>query len=382
MGAIVANRLIILFATLGMVISGLLWVSHSSDFALPCTGGGCDVVAQSEYSKIWGIPVAAFGFGYFGMVGLLALSRLQYPESWATYSKLILALTTLGLIAFGYFTYIQYAVLKVMEKGGPCWWCLAAAGMNLLAWLVAIVGLRSVPPAEKLWGRELLQSITLALLLIVAGFGFGAWQAGKRTQFVAQESDNEQLTMLYLEGQGWRKGNPEAELVIVKFSDFQCPACKQAYEFMENTLMPRFGDKILYVFRHYPLIQIHPMAWDAASAAEEAGKQGKFWEMYAKLFQNQQGLNANTIEQIAKSLELDSKKVREAVDNRDIHFQKVYRDFEEGTKLGVKSTPTFIVVFKGKMYTAPGVMALMNVLNNTPEIQEYLGEKIAPPISQ
>lgn len=382
MGAIVSNRLIILFTTLGMVISGLLWVSHSSDFALPCTGGGCDIVAQSPYSRIWGFPVAALGFAYFGMLGLFALSRLQYPEQWALYSKLIVALSTLGVLAFGYFTYIQIAVLKVMEKGGPCWWCLAAAGSNLLAWLVALVGFRALPPAEKLWTRELLQSVTLALLLIVAGFGFGAWQSSKRSQFVAQESDNERLTMLYLDGQGWRKGNPDAELIIVKFSDFQCPACKQAYEFMENTLMSRFGEKVLYIFRHYPLIQIHPMAWDAASAAEEAGKQGKFWEMYAELFKNQQGLSPNTIEQVAKKLGLDAKKVREAVDNRDLYFNKVYRDFEEGTKLGIQSTPTFIVVYQGKMYTAPGVMSLMNVLNNTPEIQEYLGEKIAPPISQ
>jgi uncharacterized membrane protein len=99
MNAIMLNRLIILFASLGMVISALLWISHSADFALPCTGGGCDEVARSPYSRIAGIPVAAFGFGYFGLCWLLlALSRLQYPEQWRTYGKMLTALSTLGVL--------------------------------------------------------------------------------------------------------------------------------------------------------------------------------------------------------------------------------------------------------------------------------------------
>ncbi|GIV06529.1 MAG: hypothetical protein KatS3mg016_2104 [Fimbriimonadales bacterium] len=382
MNAIIQNRLIILFASIGMVISALLWISHSANFALPCTGGGCDEVARSTYSRIVGIPVAALGFGYFGVVLVLALSRLQYPEQWRHYGKLLAGLSTLGVFAFAYFTYIQLFVLNLYAKGSPCWWCLGAAGSNLIVWILSLIGLRGAPSATGMLTRELLQSIAVSLLLIVAGLAYGGWQWSKATTAQTVKTDNEKLTLLYLDGQGWRKGNENAPLVIVEFSDFQCPACKQAYELLEKQILPQLGDKVLFVFRHYPLINIHPMAWMAASAAEEAGKQGKFWEMYAALFESQQELTPARIEKIAQELGLDSKKVREAVDNQDIHFKTVYRDFEQGSKLGVSSTPTFIVVYEGEMHIARGMGALMNTLNTNPKIQHYLGKQIEVQLSQ
>ena len=376
MNAIVLNRLIILFASLGMVISALLWISHSADFALPCTGGGCDEVARSPYSRIAGIPVAAFGFGYFGLLVLLALSRLQYPEQWRTYGRMIAALSTLGVLAFVYFTYVQLFVLNLYAKGTPCWWCLAAAGTNLVVWLLSLVGLRGELQATGVLTRELAQSLALSLALVVAGLAYGGWQWSRATTAQTFKTDNEKLTLLYLDGQGWRKGNPEAPLVVVEFSDFQCPACKQAYELLETQILPQLGDKALFVFRHYPLVNIHPMAWIAASAAEEAGKQGKFWEMYAKLFESQQSLTKTRILKIAEELKLDVEKVRQAMDNQDIYFKKIYRDFEEGSKLGVSSTPSFIVVYEGEMHVASGMAALVSTLNTNPKIQAYLGKQI------
>jgi protein-disulfide isomerase/uncharacterized membrane protein len=376
MNAIRLNRLIILFASLGMVISALLWISHSAGFALPCTGGGCEEVARSPYSRIAGIPVAAFGFGYFGLLVLIALSRLQYPEQWRAYGRAIAALSTLGVLAFMYFTYVQLFVLNLYAKGTPCWWCLAAAGTNLVVWLLSLVGLRGELQATGMLTRELAQSLAISLALVVAGLAYGGWQWNRATTARTIRTDNEKLTLLYLDGQGWRKGNSKAPLVIVEFSDFQCPACKQAYELLETQILPQLGDKALFVFRHYPLIQIHPMAWIAASAAEEAGKQGKFWEMYAKLFESQQSLTKTRILKIAEELKLDVEKIRQAMDNQDIHFKKIYRDFEEGSKLGVSSTPSFIVVYEGEMHLASGMAALVNTLNANPKIQAYLGKQI------
>ena len=376
MNAIMLNRLIILFASLGMVISALLWISHSADFALPCTGGGCDEVARSPYSRIAGIPVAALGFAYFGLLVLIALSRLQYPEQWRAYGKMLAALSTLGVLAFAYFTYVQLFVLNLYAKGAPCWWCLAAAGTNLVVWLFSLTGLRGALQATGVLTRELVQSLAVSLALVVAGLAYGGWQWNRATTAQTIQTDNEKLTMLYLDGQGWRKGNKEAPLVIVEFSDFQCPACKQAYELLETQILPQLGDKALFVFRHYPLVNIHPMAWIAASATEEAGKQGKFWEMYAQLFESQQALTKTRILKIAEELKLDVEKVRQAMDNQDIYFKKIYRDFEEGSKLGVQSTPSFIVVYEGEMHVARGMAALVSTLNTNPKIQAYLGKQI------
>jgi len=376
MNAIMLNRLVILFASLGMVISALLWISHSADFALPCTGGGCDEVARSPYSRIAGIPVAAFGFGYFGLLVLLALSRLQYPEQWRTYSRMLTALSTLGVLGFAYYTYVQLFVLNLYAKGAPCWWCLAAAGTNLVVWLLSLAGLRGALQATGVLTRELAQSVAVSLAIVVAGLAYGGWQWNRATTAQTIQTDNEKLTMLYLDGQGWCKGNEEAPLVIVEFSDFQCPACKQAYELLETQIVPQLDDKALFVFRHYPLVNIHPMAWIAASAAEEAGKQGKFWEMYTKLFESQQALTKTRILKIAEELKLDVEKVRQAMDNQEIYFKKIYRDFEEGSKLGVQSTPSFIVVYEGEMHVARGMAALVSTLNANPKIQAYLGKQI------
>ena len=376
MNAIILNRLLILFASVGMVISALLWISHSADFALPCTGGGCDEVARSPYSRIAGIPVAALGFAYFGLLVLIALSRLQYPEQWRAYGKMLAALSTLGVLAFAYFTYVQLFVLNLYAKGAPCWWCLAAAGTNLVVWLFSLTGLRGALQATGVLTRELVQSLAVSLALVVAGLAYGGWQWNRATTAQTIQTDNEKLTMLYLDGQGWRKGNKEAPLVIVEFSDFQCPACKQAYELLETQILPQLGNKALFVFRHYPLVNIHPMAWIAASATEEAGKQGKFWEMYAQLFESQQALTKTRILKIAEELKLDVEKVRQAMDNQDIYFKKIYRDFEEGSKLGVQSTPSFIVVYEGEMHVARGMAALVSTLNTNPKIQAYLGKQI------
>jgi len=295
MNAIMLNRLIILFASLGMVISALLWISHSADFALPCTGGGCDEVARSPYSRIAGIPVAALGFAYFGLLVLIALSRLQYPEQWRTYGKMLAALSTLGVLAFAYFTYVQLFVLNLYAKGAPCWWCLAAAGANLVVWLLSLIGLRGALQATGVLTGGVAASLGGALAPGAAGLPYGGGRWNRAAPARTSRTDNEKLTLLYLDGQGWRKGNPKAPLVIVEFSDFQCPACKQAYELLETQILPQLGDKALFVFRHYPLVNIHPMAWVAASASEEAGKQGKFLGMYAKRFGNPQGLTRDRL---------------------------------------------------------------------------------------
>src|SRR5882672_6720245 len=78
------------------------------------------------------------------------------------------------------------------------------------------------------------------------------------------------------------RGNPSGEVTLLEYGDFECPYCGQAYPIVEK-LLQEMGDEIRFVFRHFPLTQIHPDAQLAAEAAEAAAAQGKFWEMHDAL---------------------------------------------------------------------------------------------------
>src|SRR5438105_13096397 len=85
----------------------------------------------------------------------------------------------------------------------------------------------------------------------------------------------------------------KAAIELVEYSDFECPLCAQAYHAI-GILLQQFKHRIRFVFRHFPLVEIHPHAELAAEAAEAAGAQGKFWAMYRHLFENQQHLKRST----------------------------------------------------------------------------------------
>src|SRR5438552_18785946 len=93
-------------------------------------------------------------------------------------------------------------------------------------------------------------------------------------------------------------GTVSAKVTVVEYGDFECPSCGQAYPAVKM-LLKRFGDRVRFVFRHFPLLEVHPHAELAAEAAEAAGAQHKFWEMHDLLFEHQQHLKANSLMQSA-----------------------------------------------------------------------------------
>lgn len=368
MRAISLNRWLTFFATVGLFISGQLWIAHSQRFSLPCRGSGCDEVARSPYSEVGGIPTATIGFAYFAGLILLSLSRLQNLEQWQRYGSLIRLLSTAGLLVFLYLTYLQFFVLRLSS---PCWWCLSAAVSNLLVFLLAWAERRSGEPEES-EDRELKRLGSFVVFALLASILFAGWQWNQATKVKAEVATAEKKQILLREGQGWQRGNPNAELIIVEFSDFECPACKDAYRYVEGELLKKHEQKLLFIFRHYPLTKIHPMAWTAATVAEEAGRQGKFWQMYHLLFQHQDRLDLSSILQLAAKLQLDQAKVRKVIE-QDASFSKIYQDIEDGSKLGVQATPTFVVLFRDKLHVLPGQSGLRRLLRSDKEIASYLG---------
>lgn len=136
------------------------------------------------------------------------------------------------------------------------------------------------------------------------------------------------------------KGNQNAKVTVVEFTDYQCPSCAAAQPVLEK-LITEYGDRVRFVIRDFPL-QMHPEARKAAEAAEAAREQGKYWDFIALLFRNQSALKPEQLKQYAQVLGLDRAKFDAALE--DGRFaEKVDRDLFDGQRFGVSGTPTFFV---------------------------------------
>ena len=137
-----------------------------------------------------------------------------------------------------------------------------------------------------------------------------------------------------------RKGAESAKVVLAEFADFQCPACGSVRPLLDEILKKYPGDVAL-VFKHFPLA-MHPNAEKAARAAVAAHRQNKFWEMHAQLFENQEKLDAATIDQIAKSIGLDWARFQQDRDS-EATADAVARDRKQGEALRIASTPSIFI---------------------------------------
>jgi protein-disulfide isomerase len=137
------------------------------------------------------------------------------------------------------------------------------------------------------------------------------------------------------------KGDPQAPVTIVEFSDFQCPYCKKS-ESTLNGLLAKYGGRVKLAYMDFPLRDIHPQAQTAAEAARCAGEQGKFWEFHDALYADQAKLNRAELVTHAKTLSLDAAGFQSCLDSGKFR-SKVEADAAQGSKLGVAGTPAFFV---------------------------------------
>jgi protein-disulfide isomerase len=144
-----------------------------------------------------------------------------------------------------------------------------------------------------------------------------------------------------LVGSSPTKGNTEAQVILFKFSDFECPYCAVTAIQMKDFVEKHEGD-ILYVYKHFPLTQIHAEAMPAAKASWAAGQQGQFWLYHYGLFANQDRLGDEFYRELAESMQLDLEQF-----NRDRHSPEaeaaVQADLELAQELKLTGTPSFIM---------------------------------------
>jgi protein-disulfide isomerase len=150
-------------------------------------------------------------------------------------------------------------------------------------------------------------------------------------------------------------GSTSTPVTLIEYGDFQCPACETYFPWVER-LNKEASTTMHFVFRHYPLFpKPHKNAFIAAQASEAAGKQGKFWEMYRVLYENQTNwaesdTATTTFLGYAATLKLNISEYNKDFDSQEIK-DKIQANHDTGERVGINSTPTFFV--NGKAIVNP-----------------------------
>ena len=137
------------------------------------------------------------------------------------------------------------------------------------------------------------------------------------------------------------RGRPDAPVTVLEYGDYECPYCRGAARDVRE-MLARYPDTVRFVFRNFPITQLHPHAEQAAEAAEAAGVQGKFWEMYELLLQPSSDLGLDSLLDYAAGLSLDVGRFRDEVTGH-AYAAKIEGDVQKGIQDGVNATPKFYV---------------------------------------
>ncbi len=180
-------------------------------------------------------------------------------------------------------------------------------------------------------------SVAIGMVVVVVGI-----------VFMVSKGDGGEKTVLGADvvEEDWIKGNAEASVTLVEYSDFECPACAQFYSTMKE-LVGELGEQVQFVYRHFPISQLHEQAKLAALAAEAAGRQGKFWELHDVLFERQSEWAGaedarDKFGRYAEELELDMARFDVDIEDNELH-DKVEEHRSSGVRSGVSGTPAFFL---------------------------------------
>jgi protein-disulfide isomerase len=144
-------------------------------------------------------------------------------------------------------------------------------------------------------------------------------------------------------------GDADAPVTLVEYGDYQCPHCAAAHPVVAR-VRQHSGKQLLFVYRHFPLTEIHPMAMGAAETAEFAGAHGRFWQMHDGLFENQDRLGLPLYVALAEALGLSVAGLQAALASGE-HVRKIQADFMGGVRSGVNGTPAFFI--NGQRHDGP-----------------------------
>lgn len=200
---------------------------------------------------------------------------------------------------------------------------------------------RSKPRPIVLGASFFLLPVFFLLGFISAWLIWGRDSANTAAQ--PEQGDAQQIKRISVSVDGDPSTGPDnAPITIVEFSDYQCPFCQRWHEDTFKALMEAYPNQIRFVYRDFPLYSIHPQAEPAAEAANCANAQGKFWEYHESLFSEKMDLGPQAYLTYASELGLDINAFEQCLEKNEF-IAEITADFNDGSNLGVSSTPTFFI---------------------------------------
>jgi protein-disulfide isomerase len=181
-------------------------------------------------------------------------------------------------------------------------------------------------------------------------------RAGAKVQMFLKEPEPPVINVSAASGPS--RGDPQAAVTIIEFTDFQCSACGAMYPVMED-ILKSYGNRVRFVIRNFPLTLAHANAFRAAQAAGAANAQGKFWEYIDLLFKNQSALDVDSLKKYATQVGLDRKRFDAEFDSGK-YDAEIRRDMEDGEMYGIEGTPTIFingVILTPTEFSADGLRA-------------------------
>lgn len=349
----------------------------------------CSKVDASEYSSFRGVPSAGLGFVLFLIILLYSVFSLSSTQKYKPGLLFCFFLAKITFLVTLFMAYQSFFVIQAL--------CLICIGMYLchLALLICLpkaagfsysellskfgAYIKAIFGSSKELGfkpRFFLHSfISLAILLSFSALFLKVSEEKKNAYAIAQlekkkkdqksklpppqEIDLNTIINLHYEQPSldisvdasrpvW--GNPKAAVKLIEFSDFQCPYCSRAAQFLKQELQP-WKEEIAFYFVNYPLdkncnpaIQrdFHQYACMAASASLCAHKEGKFWQLHDEIFANQRQLNEKLLENLIQKVGLNLSETKACMESSETK-QMITEDLQLGRKAGVRGTPTVII---------------------------------------
>ena len=189
------------------------------------------------------------------------------------------------------------------------------------------------PKSEK---KENVLAIAIFVILIIIGIGIFTNGFGLLKKGV----DSNTRTRVPL-GDDPFVGPVNASVIIIAFSDYECPFCTKAEHTMQ-TILEKYEGRVVYVFKDFPLTIIHPNAYNASLAAECAKEQDKFWEYHSHLYENNDKLEPMYLREYANLLGLDTEEFNECFETQK-YKNEVEKDIQTARLVGVTATPSFFI---------------------------------------